>query len=432
MKGGSRRSAAVLWSALGDTMNESLWNRDFIFGWVGLFFISSIMYMLNTTITEYATLFGATAVVAGLVSGIYTIGGLCSRLWGGSGLNKYGWKKVTLIFAFLQIIACGLYFIVSNVELLLVVRLVHGLAFGTCASGIITIGSSAVPKGKHGVGMGTFMLATTLAGGIGPYSGSLVIDAFGSQGGFIMAMAMSLGIFIFIACAKVEKDPARHRGFHTEVDEDSASTAHAPKGIRKFIEPAAVPISLCNLMFALSYAGVAAFVRLWSAENALMWIVAYFFIAQCAVQLICQPLFGKIQDLTGSDNAVMTIGMLAQVVGVGSMFFFPSVVTLFMGAIGTAMGYNTLKSVTQAVATRGVVPERRSYAVSTFWIFTDAGMGIGPALLGLAVGLGGYSYVFLVSAIICLAALPVYYIVWGLKDGKRHDAAVEEDAEQAS
>jgi MFS family permease len=392
-------------------MKDKIWSKDFFFAWLALFFISSIMYMLNSTIAEYATAFGATASIAGLVSGIYTIGGLCSRLWGGDAMAKFGWKRITLIFAGLSICACGLYFVVSNVVLLLIVRFVHGLAFGACASGIIVIGSSVLPKSRHAYGMGILMLSTTFAVGIGPYAGSMIIDSFGAYGGFVMAMVCSAAIFVCIALTNVKVDPLQSK-------ETKAEESSKPTGIRKIFEPSAIPISFCNMLFALSYAGVASFVRLYAANNDLGWLVAYFFLMQCIVLLVCQPVYGWIQDKTKSDNVVISIGITAHAVGVFLMFVYPSWISLVLGAVGTAMGYNSLKSATQAIATRGVTQERRSYAISTFWVFTDIGMGLGGFLLGFLVVFSGYGAIFLGSAILMAIALPVYWLIWGRKKGK--------------
>ena len=61
-------------------------------------FSALVMYTLMSTITQHATTMGSTASLAGLVSGIYVFGGLCSRLYSGNALQRVGWKKITLTF----------------------------------------------------------------------------------------------------------------------------------------------------------------------------------------------------------------------------------------------------------------------------------------------------------------------------------------------
>ena len=43
--------------------------------------LALVMYTLMSTIIEYVTTLGATATIAGLVSGVYVVGGLFSRIY---------------------------------------------------------------------------------------------------------------------------------------------------------------------------------------------------------------------------------------------------------------------------------------------------------------------------------------------------------------
>lgn len=56
-------------------------------------FTSLVMYALISTVTEYATAMGSSATIAGLVSGIYVFGGLCSRVYSGNALEKKVGRK---------------------------------------------------------------------------------------------------------------------------------------------------------------------------------------------------------------------------------------------------------------------------------------------------------------------------------------------------
>lgn len=106
-----------------------------IFG--ALLFTSLVMYALMSTVTEYATALGSTASIAGLVSGIYVFGGLCSRVYSGNALDKVGWKKIAIAFMSIHFLACLLYFIVDDIGLLLLVRFIHGIGFGASANAIV-------------------------------------------------------------------------------------------------------------------------------------------------------------------------------------------------------------------------------------------------------------------------------------------------------
>ena len=172
--------------------DDRIFTRDFFLIFLALLFTALVMYALMSTVTEYATSMGTTATIAGLVSGIYIFGGLCSRIYSGNALARIGWKRTALIFMSIHFIACLLYFIVNNVELLLVVRFIHGIGFGASANAIVTIASEILPKNRFGEAFGYFMLGTTIAVGLGPYIGGALYDIFGSNGSFLAASLFSL------------------------------------------------------------------------------------------------------------------------------------------------------------------------------------------------------------------------------------------------
>ena len=65
---------------------EKIFTKNFCFSFLSLLSISMVMYMLMATITQYATEFGSSATLAGLVSGMYVVGGMFSRLAAGKGM----------------------------------------------------------------------------------------------------------------------------------------------------------------------------------------------------------------------------------------------------------------------------------------------------------------------------------------------------------
>ena len=129
--------------------SEKIFTKSFFLIFGALLFTALVMYALMSTVTEYATAMGSTATIAGLVSGIYVFGGLCSRIYSGDALERIGWRKIALVFMSIHFLACLLYFIVDNVTLLIIVRFVHGIGFGASANAIVTIASAILPKNRQ-------------------------------------------------------------------------------------------------------------------------------------------------------------------------------------------------------------------------------------------------------------------------------------------
>lgn len=373
-----------------------------------------VMYMLLGTVTEYAESMGTGVMIAGLVSGIYVFGGLCSRLCSGAGMQKMGWKRLAIAAMTLHFAACCCYFLVDGIVMLIIIRFIHGLGFGAAANATMTIGMSILPKSRYGEATGYFMMATTLAVAAGPFAGGIVYDATGPVGCFFMASLLSLLMLIFIALMDLEGiDPGPRAGTDTRARakgtaSQSSEFSSEIKGIDRFLEIKAFPVSLCILLVAVGYAAIMSFYRLYAAEVELTKEFTYYFLFYGGFLLASRPLAGKLQDKFG-DHIVCIPGIIAQAAGLILLAWHPCMATIIACALGTALGFGTLNSACNAIVCRNAGPARRPYAITTFWICCDGGVGIGPTVLGAIVSAAGYTGMYYIAALVTLAALPVYY-----------------------
>ena len=377
--------------------SEKIFTKSFFLIFTVLLCTALVMYVLMSTVTEYATAMGSTATVAGLVSGIYIFGGLCSRIYSGNALERIGWKKTALIFLCIHFLSCLLYLIVSDVNLLLCVRFIHGIGFGASANAIVTMASEILPKNRFGEAFGYFMLGTTLAVGLGPFIGGIIYDNVGAVGCFLAA-----GFFSAIALISV---------FLINVNEPERETAQNKySGLQKVFEFGAIPVSFFTALTSLGYVSILSFYRLYAIEVNLTGAFSWFFIIYSICLIVSRPVAGRIQD-RGGDLIICVVGIVAQSIGLFLIACYPSNITVILCAICAALGFGTLNSACTTIVTRNVSSHRRSYAVSTFFIFCDATMGFGPALLG-SFAQTGYAPVYFISSIITILALPiaVYYL----------------------
>ncbi|MBR5534627.1 MAG: MFS transporter [Ruminiclostridium sp.] len=362
-----------------------------------------VMYMLMATITQYATEFGSTAMVAGLVSGIYVVGGMFSRLAAGRWLETRGWKQVGLAAAALHFVACCFYPFVSGMPMLILVRFIHGLGFGASSTAIMTIGMSVLPKSRFGEAAGYLMLGTTISVGLGPFIGGYVYDTFGAMGCFLCAIVISflMGIFLFfVDLTGVETG----QGANLPKDEGDSL-------LSKFIEPGSVPISMVTSLCGLGYVGVMSFYRIYAEQVDLVEAFSWFFLLYAALLVVSRPMAGKIQDRYGA-RYVCIPGITAQTVGLILLAVKPCVFTLILCALGCALGYGALSSACNVMACQAAPLSRRSYAVTTFYLCCDGAMGFGPALLGaVATAAGSYHVMYLAAAGMTLLALPLFLVI---------------------
>lgn len=394
---------------------DKIFTIDFFLIFGALLFSALVMYALMSTVTEYATSMGTSATIAGLVSGIYIFGGLCSRIYSANALERRDWKKLAIVFLSIHFLACIFYFFANNVTLLLIVRFIHGLGFGASANAIVTIASAILPKKRFGEAFGYFMLGTTIAVGLGPYVSGFFYDNWGSFGSFSLATSFAFLGLLCILLLDISKYEIRHNSeIENGIGEDKVELSFEEKGtfrsfIDKIFEIPAIPVSLFTGLTSLGYVSILSFYRLYAVEVDLVSAFSLFFIIYSIVLVASRPIAGRIQDNYG-DGIVCFTGIIAQAIGLFLIAWMPSAITVFICAVCAALGFGTLNSACTAIVTRDTSANRRPYAISTFFIFCDGTMGFGPALLGSFVSAAsGYAPVYFISSFITLLALPIAF-----------------------
>jgi len=403
--------------------DEKIFTMDFFLIFGALLFSALVMYALMSTVTEYATSMGTSASIAGLVSGIYIFGGLCSRIYSANALERMNWKRLAIVFLSIHFLACILYFSANNVTLLLIVRFIHGLGFGASANAIVTIASAILPKKRFAEAFGYFMLGTTIAVGLGPYISGFFYDQWGALGSFGLATAFSAIALLCILILDIGKYDLKSKDENNdengdrseEIIEDNILEEESKYGIiDKIFEVPAIPVSLFTGLTSLGYVSILSFYRLYAVETNLVSAFSLFFIVYSIVLVASRPIAGKIQDSYG-DKIIVFTGIIAQTIGLFLIAWMPSTITVLICAVCAALGFGTLNSACTAIVTRDAPVNRRPYAISTFYIFCDGTMGFGPALLGSFVSLSsGYAPVYFISSFITLLALLI--AVYALKN----------------
>ncbi|GAB3813001.1 hypothetical protein GCM10028820_07010 [Tessaracoccus terricola] len=113
-------------------MKDRLWTRTYALGLAVGFLLSTVFYLLMTSMALYAaTEFGAGELMAGMASSIFVIGAVVARLGAGIAVDRLGKRRVLLVALVVSLLAALAYLPVDGLGMLLVVRLCHGISFGT-------------------------------------------------------------------------------------------------------------------------------------------------------------------------------------------------------------------------------------------------------------------------------------------------------------
>ena len=159
--------------------NEKLWTKEFVTLSVINFLATLVYFLLIVTIAKYAVSeFNVSTSTAGLASSIFIIGSLVGRLGAGQFIGKLGSKKTLLLGLIAFLITTMLYFATFSITILLVYRLLQGIAVGLVGTATGTIIAQILPANRRGEGIGYFSLSAILATAVGPYIGLFLLEHF--------------------------------------------------------------------------------------------------------------------------------------------------------------------------------------------------------------------------------------------------------------
>jgi MFS family permease len=386
---------------------QKLWTRSFMIISVQNFLIFMNFYLLMIVVSKVTIdRFDTSAAVAGLAASIFALGGLVARPFAGKWVHSIG--QTTMLYAslFVCLVLALLYFAAVNTALMLIIRFLHGVAFGAASVATGTIVAGIVPKERYGEGIGYYALSQTLAAALGPSIGLLLIQHSTFRSVIIVcSIASALGLLLlpFLGVGNLKL---------------TAEEAEEARGLKlsSFIEPKVIPISSVFLVTFICYSSTVSFMALYAQEIHLEKAASVFFIVYAAVVFISRPYVGRRFDNKG-ENSVMYMAL--PIFAIGFVIFSQAHhgLVLLLAAAVIAFGFGAAHTSSQAIAVKITPPHRRGLATSTFYMFSDIGMGVGPLLWGLIIPLTGYRGMFVVVAIVAAACLALYYGLHGRRAG---------------
>lgn len=392
-----------------------LWTKDFLIDSGANFFIYFIFYLLMVTITLFASdKFNATPSEAGLASGIFVIGVLIARLFTGKSIDKVGRKKMLYIgFIFFLITTC-LYFFVNNMTLLLINRFINGAGMGIASTATGTIVATIIPHERRGEGIGYYALSVVIAAAIGPFLAMFLYNHGGYSVTFALCILLIVLSFIAVFFLKVPKIQLTKE----QLEKMKGFSLH------NFFEVKAIPIAIVGAVIGLGYSSILTFLASFTKEIHLVDVGSFFFVVYAVFVLVSRPFTGRMFDEKG-ENSVMYPALFIFAIALFVLSTANQGYILLVAGALVGLGYGTLTASGQAIAIKVSPKERVGLATSTWFIFFDGGVGIGPSILGFIIPLIGYHGLYLTMGIVLLAGLVLYYLLHGRKTVKKENQIVQ-------
>lgn len=385
-------------------MYNKLWSKDFILITIVNFLMYLIHYTLIVTVTKFAiNQYHASESMGGLAAGIFIIGMLFGRLFSGRIIDNLPPKRILFGGIIFSIIAVGLYYTIQSLSLLMIIRLVHGIAFGIASTATGTISSRIIPDDRKGEGIGYYALSVTLASAIGPFCGIVLNQHFGFESIFnVSLIAILLALIATIFIKSLSKS------------ENQNSYNQETKGISAYLQIEALPISIFVVFVGIAYSSVLSFLSVYTEQLNLANVSSFFFVVYALSTFVTRPFTGKIYDHFG-ENKVMYPVLISFIIGLLLLGGTTTGIMLLISAVFIGIGYGTIIPSAQAIAVQQSPKDKVGLATSTFFMFADFGAGIGPFILGVIIPYVGYSNLYLIMALVVLASVLLYYSLHGRK-----------------
>lgn len=364
---------------------KTIWNRDFIFILLVNIFSTLGIFMMNSTITPYATLLGANTSLAGVISGLYYVFAMICRPLSGISANRLSRKATYLAAAAGMFVTAVVMYATSSIAVVTVFRLIQGIGYCFITTVTMALATEVVPQDRLGEGIACFGLAQIISTSVGPAIGLFLSDAVGYKNIYLFAAGLFLISLPFCACIKTTYVP---------------ECSEAPfKGVtfKEIVAPESVRPASVGMFFGMMNSVLMSYVALYAASLDIGGASAYFLVNGLAMFVS--------RSLTKSFADKKTLGFVAFLSGV---FLIAAMVILGLGRSTFAlllagavfgMGYGILLPVTQTNCVRRPPMERRGSGTSTYSLGIDLGFSVGTMIAGAVSQVVGYSNMFLIFVI---------------------------------
>lgn len=374
-------------------MKDKLWTRNFAFIGIANLLMAIAFYFLLPTLPLYLkdSLMASQSQV-GLVLAFYTIAALIIRPFVGYALDSFGRKTIYLIsFVLFSMLFMG-YPLATSIVLMIVIRFLHGLTWGSLSTSGSTIAVDLIPVSRRGEGISLFGLSMTIAMAIGPLIAITILGKTSFFGVFVIASGISiigllLALFVHFPVYKINPENQKFT-------------------LKRLIEKSSIPLSVNMLIITITYGGILSFAAIYAKEIGIGNSGPFFLLLAAGIGL-SRFFSGKIFDRVGPYRIVI-VGLLLLIVGFPILYFVPNSLGFHFAAVIIGLGFGIVMPTFQAMINNLVKPDRRGAANSTYFTSFDLGIGIGMILTGIISEHLGLANSYLISSLIISIALILF------------------------
>jgi len=386
-------------------MEEKLFNKNYLCLCAANFLFFFSFYLLLPVLPFFIIeQFHGSKAIIGTVISCYTLATLVVRPFSGYMMDTFKRKPLYLLaLSLFTAIFCG-YPFATTITMLILIRVVHGLAFGLTSVGGNTLVIDVVPSEHRGEGIGYFGVANNIAMAVGPMTGLFVYEHLSFNAIFLGCMACSFLAALFASRIKTKVRPPVKR---------------PPISLDRFILIKGLLAGVSFLLLAFAYGQISNYIALYAKEMSLT-ISSGLFFTVYAVGLIASRLFAGKRIDQGKVTQTISLGLgitVFALLGLGLCHYVNALgtdytaVAFLLIALCCGLGFGAAFPSFNALFINLGTNAQRGTATSTYLTSWDLGLGIGIFSGGLLAEHFSFSTAYLVASGSVLLSLVFFVIV---------------------
>lgn len=373
------------------------------------------MAIVNPIVSSYAVALGVVVAIAGLVAGLVPFSAMCLRPVGGLVLGRLRQEKLLLLASCVFAASSLLCVLSASALLLMLSRIVMGAAFVVKSSVVVAFASLVVPEDKIGQGVGVIGLAYTVSYALAPVFGSWIGAVWGYRAVFFVSTALFLGaVGVALSFGGVARGGASLLRVGGDCLQDDAwrrvkhETRTEHGRLAALFHMGTIPFSIVAIFETLVQGTMVYLVLLVADQRGIAGASAFFLVYAAATALV-RPFSSRLYDKYGLKRVLYPEAFVMSLCPLLAAFAYDTPM-LVASAVALALGQGSLHPCFQAESVRGVQKEDSAMAANTFYMGSDMGIALGPAISGIVLQLFGATAMFLVCAAMGLSLAVAYFV----------------------
>jgi MFS family permease len=371
---------------------RKIFTREFILAILSQFSFMSVFFILIPTLPIYLIKSGSGEAEIGVLVGIFFVSALALRPFVGRALIRIPEKIFMVTGAVLFAVTSLAYLVAPPFWPLFMVRAFQGIGLALFHTASFTLVANISPKDHLGQSLSYFFLAPNISLALLPSLGMFLINRFSFTFLFLTCLGLSL-------CAL---------GITLQFKRRPVTPSENPPGM--LLSRKAIPPSIVSLLNFMMWGAITAFFPLY-ALNCGVTNSGLFFTAVAIMFFLGRALGGKILDLYSKERIIplfLVMSLVSMVILAFSKNLTMFIVVAVIWGIGNAFLTPAILAyiIDRADSSKGP-------AIGMYMLLSDLGLGLGPVIMGLVIGLSSYPVMFLCLAFTGVINLIYFYLFVG-------------------